>query len=197
MTTLPEALADEIERKIAGKVSPDHFYALPLGGPQWTMILAALRSAPVPSVATLQRLIATSFDAPTPEVWREALVAAKTVRNHIEGTTPAETAPHPAGGDGIVERLPGWHPTERGLMRRHPRGSWTGRDDAEKTVARKDAEIERLQAQVATVRSEALEEAANVVAGRGPASQDMTSTMICEALDDAAAAIRALKENDR
>ena len=271
MTTLPEALVDEIERKIAGKVSPDHFYALPLGGPQWTMILAALRSAPVPSaeavekaamaldrartvlgnmaaenegtfgaffgrwpihheplrgdakrllpiiddvlalltpagtaphpaeddlnpsVATLQRLIATSFDAPTPEVWREALVAAKTVRNHIEGTTPAETAPHPAGGDGIVERLPGWHPTERGLMRRHPRGSWTGRDDAEKTVARKDAEIERLQAQVATARREAIEDAAKVAETRF--SGAYPPNYACGQL--IARDIRALEENDR
>lgn len=106
---------------------------------------------------------------------------------------PAETAPHPAGGGGIVERLPGWHPTERGLMRRHPRGSWTGRDDAEKTVARKDAEIERLQAQVATARREAIEDAAKVAETRFSGADPSNYACGWAIARD----IRALKENHR
>jgi hypothetical protein len=41
-------------------------------------------------------------------------------------------------------------------------------------------------------REAGIREAAEVVRGRGPATQDMTSTMICDALDDAADAILAL-----
>lgn len=37
-----------------------------------------------------------------------------------------------------------------------------------------------------------VERCAQVVAARGPATQDMTSTMICDALDEAAAALRTL-----
>lgn len=37
-----------------------------------------------------------------------------------------------------------------------------------------------------------VERCAQVVQARGPATQDMTSTMICEALDEAAAELRTL-----
>lgn len=143
---------------------------------RWQAIAqAALRSAPVPSAETQVDSImrrATEAQAERTRTWPSPATSAA-----------AETAPHPAGGDGIVERL----------LKINP---WRDTDWPER-IRDAAAEIERLRAQVATARSEAIEEAAKVVAGRGPASQDMTSTMICEALDDAAAAIRAIKENDR
>ncbi len=165
MTTPSEALADSIAEDLAvqGAGEPDVtddtvFDGRPLSF--WKVVIAALRSAPVPSVATLHA---------------------------------AETAPHPAGGDGVDElayRFWSIHPKEldpwrASMPEEYKGGVWAWFFACE------------MRAQVATARSEALEEAAKVVEGKGPASQDMTSTMICEALDDAAAAIRALKENDR
>lgn len=53
---------------------------------------------------------------------------------------------------------------------------------------------EAIATALAQARAEGLRQAAEVVENSGPATQDMTSTFICEALDTVAARLRALAE---
>jgi len=55
-----------------------------------------------------------------------------------------------------------------------------------------ELEAKTAQAALATARRDALEEAAMVAYEHFPATQDMESTRVCNALEDVAAAIRAL-----
>ena len=56
--------------------------------------------------------------------------------------------------------------------------------------------IKELEAKLETTRRDALEEAAMVAYEHFPVTQDMESTNVCNALEDVAAAIRALIAQD-
>ncbi|MGB6084992.1 hypothetical protein [Parvibaculum sp.] len=108
----------------------------------------------------------------------EAMAAA--IRAYLSTVTPAEIAE-------VVEKL------SDAICENYEKDG-DGYYDTPLTYLLREAAalIERLAAEQAETRRLALEEAAKVVEARGPATQDMTSTFICAALDDAAAAIRAL-----
>ncbi len=185
-TTL--ALADEIERKIAGMVSPRYVHSLLLGGPQWTMIIAALRrSASVPSEEEIARAIWDAGEAePFCVPWSEWLsyvdsrpslassVArvrrmARAVRALL---TTAETAPQPGGGDEIVVAMQAWAPLISSGYQVPAAGQMMIEAAAEierlqaynttllALNAKFDAANRDLQNQIASARKEALEDAA-------------------------------------